>query len=316
MTDDLGVFERIGLTGRRTIAVPLPDDGFALVAEIHPEEYLEAWNAARAHVEDFGRWPVVRTVQRWEDLATGLVFSRRAFASSQPGLNSSVAAVIERAQSMDLDKVLAEILEVDSSKGHALVDRQHLDELLAMSLRTVHDRWGTAPAEPDLRRVATSAADPALAIERCLLDWERSQGEPPTEADGAVAAAKSYLEPLAPEPPPGDQTYSVALVLLPTLWPWEVYAYLEGLWSEPADRLVAAARRWHARFGAEPVQSHPGYATHLRVERPPTDLEEAWRLAREHYLIAWDTFALPGSAVRDYARALLESSTWYLISKP
>jgi hypothetical protein len=59
MTDDLSVFKRLGLKEGRTAACPIPDGGVALVAEINPAEHVEACDAARAHVEDFGRWPVV-----------------------------------------------------------------------------------------------------------------------------------------------------------------------------------------------------------------------------------------------------------------
>jgi Domain of unknown function (DUF4253) len=88
-----------------------------------------------------------------------------------------------------------------------------------------------------------------------------------------------------------------------------------GLWNHPSDRLVAAAHRWHEQFEAECMAILPGYATEFQVLRPPTDIWRAWELAREHYLMAYDTFILPGIEARDYARALTQSPYWMLLSK-
>jgi hypothetical protein len=60
----------------------------------------------------------------------------------------------------------------------------------------------------------------------------------------------------------------------------------------------------------------PGYATELWIQRPPADIWQAWEVARQHYILAYDTFILRGIEVRDYARALTQSLYWMLLSKP
>ena len=305
MTDDPSIFGKLGITIRKAIAVPIEADGTALVAEINPDDWHQAWNAVRPHVDALGRWPVILSIQRWEDITTGWQFARDTFASSSPRLDMTVRAIISRSESMNLDQALR---DEESMSGH----RPTPEEATRDATAATQNRWGVSPSVSELRQAAAGALDAQLGVERYLLHWESRRGDLPKNVQEAMAHTRGYLEP----PPPGAGDEPVTLILLPTTRPWEVYAYLEGLWNEPPDRLVAAARRWHERYSAEPVQIHPGYATHLRVPRPPKDLEEAWQLAREHFLIAWDTFILAGITVRDYARALLEATDWYLKSKP
>jgi hypothetical protein len=105
------------------------------------------------------------------------------------------------------------------------------------------------------------------------------------------------------------------LVILPRPEPWAAFAYLVSFaivgGYEP-ELLVAAARRWHERYGAEP--NVVGLATGFVVPRPPTSLEDAERLALEHDFLAGLTLA--GTSVRSYARALLQLDRWALYNRP
>jgi hypothetical protein len=308
------VFDAIGLVDRRTHVCAIPDGSTALLAEIKPIEFVSAWKRARGLVEETGRWPVVTWASRWEDLVGDELFDRMPFVYSDRanGLNNdqSVAALIARAERLDLAAVLTD-LESSPSSWH----RKRLNETVDEALAKLQLRWGTLPNESDVRRAAKSAAHPVLGIERYLLEWELTQGSAPSKPESGMSAVeqlewtKGYFKPLPPDEP-------AALILLPTTRPWEIFAYLEGLWNHPSDRLVAAARRWHERFEAECMAILPGYATEFQVQRPPTDIWRAWELAREHYLLAYDTFIVPGIETRDYARALTESPYWMLLSTP
>jgi hypothetical protein len=314
MVNDLGVFERLGITVGRTIAANIPGDDTALGAEIDPGHFLEVWTVARDHVGELGRWRVLEIIQDWQDVEDGLVFSRVGLATWPQGLDASVRAVLDRARSMDFDEMLEAAAEEDAARGHASVARADFDRRISRALSATRQRWGEGPSERELQRAAAAAADPDLAIDKFLFDWERARGNVQTKARDDIANVLGRMRQFPPDGlAPGQR---VILALLPTTRPSQVYAYLEGLFDVPVERVIVAARRWHERFGAEPVQIHPGYATHLRVQRRPADLNEAWTLAREHYVIAWDTFALSGISVRDYAYALLESSDWYFKSKP
>jgi hypothetical protein len=96
------------------------------------------------------------------------------------------------------------------------------------------------------------------------------------------------------------------LVLLPAAEPWAAYAYvdaLHGACDYGQDLLVAAARRWYERYGAETVAALEVMAW-LTVARPPTDPDDAWRLAFEHHVLAEATFSTPGVSLRQHARLL------------
>ncbi len=103
------------------------------------------------------------------------------------------------------------------------------------------------------------------------------------------------------------------LVILPRPEPWAAFAYLNpyGVWGTPGDVMLAAAHRWHERYGAEPTTI--GLANAFTVSRPPTDPADAERLAIEHVAIAGLT---AGTTTRAYARALLQLDRWCLYDRP
>ncbi len=104
------------------------------------------------------------------------------------------------------------------------------------------------------------------------------------------------------------------LVILPRPEPWAAFAYLDpyGGWSglDP-EFLVAAAHRWHDRYGAEPTVI--GLATGFTVPRPPTGRADAERLAAEHVAVAGLTAR---TTQRAYARALTQLDRWCLYDRP
>jgi hypothetical protein len=313
MNDSLEVFDRIGLGGRRTHVSAVPGGSTALVAEIKPDEFLDVWRRVRELVDETGRWPLVTWAQGWEDFASGYVFSRDQFIYSDRnnGLSgdTSVAGLIARAGNLEMSSVL------NGLEREPAWIREHIDDDVEDAVVKIRARWGKSPPKEELRRAATDAVHPVLGLQRYLLEWELGNEPAPPEVTSGMSAAKqlewtmSYMSPMPPDEP-------AALILLPTAKPWEVYAYLEGLWQHPSDRLIAAAHRWHDQYGAECMVILPGYGTELQVNRRPDDIWQAWELAREHFLMAYDTFIGHGIEVRDYARALMASPHWLLNSKP
>ncbi|MEV6849352.1 DUF4253 domain-containing protein [Actinoplanes sp. NPDC051411] len=103
------------------------------------------------------------------------------------------------------------------------------------------------------------------------------------------------------------------LVILPRPEPWAAFAYLDpyGASGASGELVLAAARRWHERYGAAPTTI--GQANGFTVARPPTDLADAERLAVEHVAIAGLTAQ---TTTRAYARALLELDRWCLYDRP
>jgi hypothetical protein len=104
------------------------------------------------------------------------------------------------------------------------------------------------------------------------------------------------------------------LAILPRPEPWAAFAYLPGCMNQDspqAELMVAAARRWHDRYGAEPTVVD--LATGFRVARPPADRAAAERLAVEHEMLAGLT---AGATLRNYATALMRLSGWCLYNRP
>ena len=81
------------------------------------------------------------------------------------------------------------------------------------------------------------------------------------------------------------------------------------------DSLVAVLEYWEEDYGAQLVANW-GTMLQFVVERPPRTLHAAWPLAREHDLIAGDTFRRAGLSTREHARALIDRGDWLLHSRP
>jgi len=79
--------------------------------------------------------------------------------------------------------------------------------------------------------------------------------------------------------------------------------------------VIAAARRWHERWGAEPVALW-GTMMQFTVSHRPATPDDAWMLAREHDILAANTLSNPGIPLRDHARALTILDRWFLHSRP
>ncbi|WP_436536584.1 DUF4253 domain-containing protein [Actinoplanes sp. HUAS TT8] len=104
------------------------------------------------------------------------------------------------------------------------------------------------------------------------------------------------------------------LAILPRPEPWAALAYLPACMlaeSPYVELMVAAARRWHDRFGAEPTVID--LATGFRVARRPADRASAEQLAIEHEVLAGLT---AGARLRNYASVLMQIDHWRLYNRP
>lgn len=157
--------------------------------------------------------------------------------------------------------------------------------------------------------------DPAAIIARAAgidVDARLAALRPPDGGDWPEREPDPYFQELY-----GTES-GLALVLLPTPDPWAAYAYVHALDSASGyghDLLVAAAKRWHERYGAEPVAAL-AVMSWLTVTRPPTDDDELLRLAVEHEILAENTLSTPGLSRRQHARMLSGADRWVLFSRP
>ena len=166
---------------------------------------------------------------------------------------------------------------------------------------------GTATPRPreEIRAAVTGTERVEVAINRYLFGWERAR----ERVAGPDLGIQDWF---------GLKEERTTLVLLPAAQPWAVYAYVNALYDACGygqDLLVAAARRWHERYGAEPVAALE-VMTWLTVARPPTDPDDAWRLALEHNTLAENTLVTSAVPLRQHAHLLPHLDRWVLFSRP
>lgn len=101
------------------------------------------------------------------------------------------------------------------------------------------------------------------------------------------------------------------LALIPCEGPTEIFRTLPfGDWNDcPGDDLhTALLRRWHQKYGAEPIyRSHD--ELELYIPRPPQNPDEAVQLALDHFAYAPDTGE--PERMQKYAAYLLGAHAWY-----
>ncbi|SCG76062.1 DUF4253 domain-containing protein [Micromonospora coxensis] len=291
------ILDTAGLAGREAYVLDAAGGGRALLVDVSPDEMLDAWAAARAAVARTGRWPVLCPRHAARD---GSLFSRFYFDEGSNGADSSPAGVLARAETIDVDARLA---ERHAHYPDGLVAR--VDETIELEREATRARYGDAPAAQEIRAAVTGADPVEIAVNRHLFGWEGGR-EPLVGPDTGV---QDWF---------GSTEERATLVLLPVAQPWAVYAYVDALHDACGyghDLLVAAARRWYERYGAEPVAAWE-VTTWLTVARPPTDPDEAWRLAFEHYTLAENTLATPAVTLREHAHLLPHLDRWVLFSRP
>lgn len=283
------VLDAAGLTGRPAFVQDAGGRGAALIVDVSRKEMLDVWAAARSAVDQTGRWPLLCE----QSSAHGSLFSRFYFDEGSHGADSSPAAVLSRAESIDIDACLEELAAKCFLRSGGDVEFER-ERTLAF--------YGDAPPEQEIRAFAAGVP---FGVDRYLFGWERDR-EPLIEPDRFV---QDWF---------GSSEDAAALVLLPAAEPWAAYAYVDTLYEACGygqDLLVAVARRWHERYGAETIGAF-GVTAWLTVARPPTDPDEAWRLAFEHHVLAEATFRLPKVPLRQHARLLPHLDRWVLCSRP
>ncbi|MDH5491371.1 MAG: DUF4253 domain-containing protein [Myxococcales bacterium] len=111
----------------------------------------------------------------------------------------------------------------------------------------------------------------------------------------------------------GEPLAHVAVALVPTQHSWEVPAWLAfGGWNDCPNAWVHVAlfRRWYAQYGAEVVGISTD-AVEMRVLRPPSEMDAAFRLAREHCAYASDFGQRPCESRDGLARELRGVPYWH-----
>jgi hypothetical protein len=275
-------------------SAPVEDGNYSFLVGCEPDEIEAAYLAARSAVDRTGRWPVA-TAGWWagkplaEELDEGRIWP--------------LGDLLPPLSDVELEaRVQARWEELDSYRfdDHWTELRHHV----AMT----EERVGSAPAEDQIR--SALGDDPGeLTLDRWLFDWEQQHEARIAEEPDRGGHRDGWFVPVG---------QPCGIVLTPTATPWLAAGLLDFYGTETrADTpfLFALLRRWSLRWGAEVVASF-GTMLEFVVERPPTEPSDLIGLAVEHYAMAPCTLQLPGISVRDYARDLRGSDSWFLHERP
>lgn len=136
-----------------------------------------------------------------------------------------------------------------------------------------------------------------------------------TELAGEIANGESLTGISIPFELGKTSTQELLLAKIPVKNPWEVVAWLPmGSWNECPDPepMMAIAKRWYEKYGAV-ICSMNSDELEFRLEKPLTDKDEAYTLAKEHYYFCQDRLE---QYAEDYnlgmlADCLMKSTVWY-----
>ncbi|MBV8634184.1 MAG: DUF4253 domain-containing protein [Burkholderiaceae bacterium] len=273
-----------------------PEQVYAMRTNARDMEAM--WRCARALVDKTGRWPLV--TQLWtdddEDLATALeqadLFSRFEYMEAPNTDDVSPRALIAASDVVDVD-AFVDRMEADHNEGRSSEDI-YLDYARSDTLR----RCGHAPSMEELQ---TQQFATGFELERWMFEWELRNGGIGKPEEG--------------RPPFFELDGPAILLFLPTPHPWNALAYISwyGTSRYGSEHYIALGRRWQQRYGAE-LFAHFGTMLECFAETPTEDIEDAFKLAREHDLAGSCT--LSGTTLRNYAAGLLGYDRWFLHERP
>lgn len=113
-----------------------------------------------------------------------------------------------------------------------------------------------------------------------------------------------------------DNAYEeMLLAKIPVKQPWQVAAWLPmGSWNEcpQPKNMMAMAKRWYDKYGAV-ICCITSDEMEFRVSNPPTDSDEAYELAKEHYYFCQDRIEQYAEKynLKTLANGLIKSKFWY-----
>lgn len=263
-----------------------PDEGVVWLLHAGHGDWFDTWQLLRDLVPRTGRWPLAVTNVD-ADWNPPPLPGRRDLRPGQ---------VMRRLAAVDVPALLDE-LELDA-------EPEPLGDWLDFHLEDTEELCGRAPTGDEVR-AALGETTTEMAVERWLLAWERRHC--PGAGEGGPAHYLDWYE-------PGSD---IKLLLLPRPEPWSAAAYVGHFGSEwpDSDLRPALVRRWSERYGAEPVANWDTMQQFV-VRRPPVTLDQAWEVARAQALLWYDTVALPGWTVRQFARDLVGRERWFLHLRP
>lgn len=148
-----------------------------------------------------------------------------------------------------------------------------------------------------------------------IKDCLNRQGESLEDVIDTVERGQQIDEFIGYMPDDWGETAEVILVKVPTINPWEIFAWIPmGGWNEcpPTEYMMAIMKDWHEAYGFEPVVICEDMIEGI-AERKPQTREEAVALGTEHYAFCPDLIeqCCGDESIGQWADTLMKSSIWF-----
>lgn len=308
------------LRARRATSLVIPETtDLAFAVQCGPEDLERFWDDCVGLSTAVGRFPVLtatigsgRAVD-WLSAVRSEEFFNRFEYTHEPGGVVAPDAILRAADTVDVPAFLLQLdilRRSDEAQIEALADRQGalrpLPKRLPSELEGVRREFGIAPsAEAVVGAIGPDNAGDSHAIEKYLLNWEAERGY----GRDAAQARQPWFE--------AEAHGHLALLFLPIAASWDALAYLHwfGVSRFSSSSAIALGRAWRKAYGAELV-AHFGTVLQCVVSNPPSTVESAWKLAREHDLLSPGTLAPSGTLLRHYAHGLVGQHRWLMHERP
>ena len=191
------------------------------------------------------------------------------------------------------------------------------DDLLLEEL-TLDEEGEELSSQQAAQRRAKLLETPLPSVQELLTQWGADlDKEWLKKVEGQLAKGDTIAEFASFEDYSSDngRTLPVVLAKIPTREPWKIFAWLPmGGWNECPDpvSMMAICKYWYEAHRAVPAaMSHD--ILEFSLERPLSDPETAWKLAREQYAFCPDRIDQAGknASIGQLADTLLRSTVWF-----
>lgn len=299
--------EKFGKKNSELVELPLPGcSNKAIAVKISPEERYEIWDHFFNLRKESGLYPVVTAV--WSGASSGWreavlnedIFSRFYFNEEESGENALPSQILAAVQPASIETMLNE---------HNRIYTEDAVDSIGWLIDSSQRNFGSAPAEQDiLSRMSSGEISDYFGLNEWFLKWQ-VENIGLEKLAGEDRTCMSWFEPTYPQ--------LEQLILLPVSAGPHILAYLH--WHGACNNLTPSSIKmlmmWQELYGAE-ITAHYGTMLHVKVTKPPEDIEDAFALATQIEAFAPCTTALPGVSLPELAVGLIGRNTWFLHERP
>lgn len=287
----------------------------AFAIEVAQPQMLSCWRLLRSLIDKTNMYPLLTdttwssATRNWqEDMNEQNYFIRSEYLYEQKnGFIESVApeSIANAAKSLDGEAII--------NKRIKKYDREDNIEwweskLYLQDLEATKQDYGVTPSSREVETALNSEAIITdVDFESWLFAWELEN----VPQEKILVLPDLYYQ----EWYDVSSSNTIPLLLLPTPNSWEALAYIDFFGSQNSTEDIAILKYWHDRYDAELV-AHYGTMLQFFVNNKPQTPIEAYELAAQHYEFAPCTLILPGVAIREHAKALLNIDRWFLHERP